>query len=202
MEETNRMVATVNVQQAVGGSDGSPGTYNNITASTRLQTRDQFAPTDTSYPIPIPLSGYKYSYWIHVCLDLAGTFTQINNVRFYSDGAVGWSFGTGGELRRGNRDSGDHGCPMPTEYDVATGTEADTGDSIEDGSNGHGYYNGQTTPTANVASDTEGSPAVIDSTDHTSAEKTKAVVLQCRIASDAVQGEQADETLSFKYDEI
>ncbi|MCW4016817.1 MAG: hypothetical protein NWF06_10640 [Candidatus Bathyarchaeota archaeon] len=202
MEETKEMVATVNVQQTVGGSDGSPASYNNVTASTRLQTKDQFAPADTSYPISIPSSDFNYSYWIHVCLDLSGTFTQINNVRFCSDGAIGWNFGTGGELRRGNRDSGDHGCAMPSEYEVATGTEADTGDSIEDATNGHSYYNSQTTPTADVASDTEGSPAIIDSTDHTSAEKTKAVVLQCKVANDAVQGEQADETLSFKYDEI
>ncbi len=196
------MVATVNVQQAVGGSDGSPGSYNNIATNTRLQTKDQFAPADTSHPIPIPTSGFKYSYWIHICLDLNGTFTKINNIRFYSDGTLGWNFGTGGELRRGNRDSGDQGCPMPTEYDLATGTEGDTGHSIEDGPNGHGYYNAQSTPTASVAGDTEASQALIDSTDHTSAEKTKAVVLQCRVANDAVQGEQADETLSFKYDEI
>ena len=91
---------------------------------------------------------------------------------------------------------------MPTEYDVATGTEGDTGHAIEDATNGHDYYNAQTTPTANVANDTEASPATIDSTDHTSAGKTKAVVLQCRVANDAVQGEQADETLTFKYDEI
>jgi hypothetical protein len=196
------MVATVNVQQAVGGSDGSPETYNNISTGTRLQTKDQFDPTDTAYPIPIPASGFKYSYWIHVCLDLSGTFTTINNVRFYSDGDIGWNFGTGGELRRGNRDSGDHGCPMDSEYDLATGTEADTGDTIEDETDGHGYYNGETTPTADVSDDTEGSPVLIDSSDHTTAGKTKAVVLQCKVANDAVQGEQADETLSFMYDEI
>jgi hypothetical protein len=196
------MVATVNVQQAVGGSDGSPGTYNNITTSTRLQTKDQFAPSDISYPVPIPQSGFSYSYWIHVCLDLSGTFATINNVRFYSDGSIGWSFGTGGELRRGNRDSGDHGCPMDSEYNLATGTEASTGDSVEDETLGHGYYNSQTTPIVDVSNDTEGSPAVVDSADHNGAGKTKAVVLQCKVASDAVQGEQSDETLSFKYDEI
>ncbi len=196
------MVATVNVQQAVGGSDGSPGSYNTIATNTRLQTKDQFAPADTSYPIPIPTSGFKYSYWIHICLDLSGTFTKINNVRFYSDGTIGWNFGTGGELRRGNRDSGDHGCPMPTEYDVATGTEGDTGHSTEDGTDGHGFYNVQSTPTASVANDSEASPALIDSTDNTSVGKTKAVVLQCKVAPDATQGEQADESLSFKYDEI
>jgi len=197
------LVATVGVYQATGGSDGSPANEDEITTSTRLQTKDQFAPADTSYPIPIPTSGFKYSYWIHVYLKITvAPSVKINNIRFYSDGAIGWNYGTGGELRRGNRDSGDHGCPMDTEYDVATGTEGTTGHSIEDGSNGHGYYNSQATPTANVANDTESSPAVIDSTDHTEPGKTKAVVLQVKVASDAVQGEQADETLTFLYDEI
>jgi len=197
------LVATVGVYQCNGGSDGAPGNENEITASTRLQTKDQFAPTDTTYPIPIPTSGYKYSFWVHVYLKITGgTFTKINNVRFYSDGSIGWTFGTNGELRRGNRDSGDKGCPMDTEYDVATGTDGDTGDSIEDGANGHGYYNTQTVKTANVANDTEGSPATIDSTDHTGTGKCKAVVVQVRVATNATQGEQTDETLTMKYDEI
>lgn len=197
------MVATVGVYQATGGSDGSPADENEITTSTRLQTKDQFAPTDTTYPIPIPTADFNYSYWTHIYLKITvAPSVKINNIRFYSDGAIGWNYGTGGELRRGNRDSGDHGCPMDTEYDVATGTEGTTGHSIEDGSNGHGYYNAQTAKTADVASDTEGSPATIDSTDHTTTGKCKAVVLQVKVDTDAVQGEQTDETLSFKYDEI
>ena len=197
------MVATVAVYQAYGGSDGSPAGESEITASTRLQTKDQFAPSDTSYPIPIPTSGYNYSYWIHVYLKITGgTFTKINNIRFYSDGAIGWNYGTSGELRRGNRDSGDNGAPMDTEYDVATGTQGTTGHDIEDGTNGHDYFNTQTAKTSNVASDTSGSPAIIDSTDHTEQGKCKAVVLQVKVDTDATQGEQADETLTFKYDEI
>lgn len=197
------MVATVGVYQATGGVDGSPGAENEITASTRLQTKDQFAPADTTYPIPIPTSGFKYSFWAHIYLKITGgTFTKINNIRFYSDGAIGWNFGTDGELRRGNRDTGDQGAPMDTEYDVATGTDGDTGDAIEDGTNGHDYYNTQTTKTANVQNDTEASPATIDSTDHTTTGKCKAVVLQVKVDTDATQGEQTDETLSFKYDEI
>lgn len=182
------MVATVGVYQAYGGSDGSPGGEAEVTLSTRLQTKDQFAPADTSYPIPIPSSGFKYSFWVHVYLKITSApSVKINNIRFYSDGSIGWNFGTGGELRRGNRDSGDKGCPMDTEYDVATGTEGDTGHAIEDATNGHGYYIGQTNKTANVASDTEGSPATIDSTDHTTTGKCKAVVLQVKVASDATQ---------------
>ena len=66
------MVATVGVYQANGGSDGAPATENEITSSTRLQTKDQFDPNDTSYPIPIPTSGYNYGYWIHVYLKITG----------------------------------------------------------------------------------------------------------------------------------
>jgi len=197
------LVATVIVEQASGGSDGTPGSEDEIETSTRLQTKDQFAITDTSYPIPIPESDFNYSYWIHVYLNITGApSVKINNVRFYSDGAIGWNFGTDGELRRGNRDAGDKGAPMDTEYDVATGTEGITGHEIGDVTNGHDYYNAQTTKTADVASDTEGSPATIDSTDHTTTGKCKAVVLQVKVDADAVQGEQIDETLTFKYDEI
>ncbi|HEY4674476.1 MAG TPA: hypothetical protein VIH48_00305 [Candidatus Bathyarchaeia archaeon] len=178
------MVATVNVQQITGASGSK--TYNNIATSTRLQTKDQFAPTDTSFPIPIPSSSFKYSYWASICLDLAGTFTKINNVKFWSDGAIGWSFGTGGELRRGKHDSGDQGCPDAS-YEQAAGTEGDTGYTIEDATNGHDYYKGQSTPTQNVANDTSGAKAQVDTTDYTSAGKTKHLVLQVKVASDATQ---------------
>jgi hypothetical protein len=197
------MPATVIIEQSNGGSDGSPGNENTVSVSTRLQTKDQYAPSDTSYPIPIPESGFNYSYWIHIYLKITvAPSVKINNIRFYSDGSIGWNFGTGGELRRGKRDSGDQGCTMDTEYDVATGTEGTTGHPIEDGTNGHDYYNAQTTKTVNVNNDTEASPATVDSGDHSSVGKCKAVVLQVKVAADGVQGEQSDETLTFKYDEI
>ena len=91
---------------------------------------------------------------------------------------------------------------MDTEYDVATGTEGTTGDAIEDAANGHDYYNGQTTPTRSVTYWTSSNKATVDSTDHTTTGKCKAVVLQVRVSSDATQGEQPDETLYFSYDEI
>jgi len=200
------MVAIVGVYQGTLGADGAPGAENEITTSTRLQTKDQFDITDTAYPIPIPTAGFNYSYWAHIFLKITGgTFIKINNVKFWSDGAIGWSFGTSGELRMGNRDSGDKGCPMDTEYDVATGVEGTTGDEIEHATNGHGYYLGQTTKTVNVQTHGSGNKAIIDSSDHTVASKCKAVVLQCKVdtaGNGAVQGEQADETLYFSYDEI
>lgn len=199
------MVATVTIRQCVGGTDGSPATESSdlTGASLRLQTKDQIAPTDTTYPIPIPTSSFKYSFWVHDYLKIdTAPSVKINNIRHYSDGAIGWNYGTNGQLWRGNRDTGDKGAPMDTEYDVATGTDGDTGHAIDDATNGHGYFNTQTTKTANVASDTSGSPATIDSTDHTTTGKCKAVVLQVKVDTDATQGEQTDETLTWKYDEI
>ena len=196
------MVATVGVFQAYGGSDGSPSEAE-ITTSTRLQTKDQFSPSDTSYPIPIPTAGFNYSMWIHVYLKITGgSFTKINNIKFWCDGTIGWTFGTGGELRVGNRDAGDIGCPMDAEYDVATGTEGTTGHTIEDGTDGHDYYNAQTTKTVDIETWHSGNKATVDSTDHSSAEKCKAVVLQVKVDTDATQGEQTDEELYFSYDEI
>ncbi len=197
------MVATVGIYQAYGGSDGAPSESTDISSlSTRLATADQFSPTDTTYPIPIPATAgqFNYSFWIHVYLKITGgSFTKINNVRFYSDGAIGWNYGTGGELRRGNRDSSDKGCPMDTNYIKAVGTTGTTGTTID---LGHSYYSGQTTKTVAIQNDTSAAPATIDSSDHTTTGKCKAVVLQVKVAYDATQGEQADETLTFKYDEI
>jgi hypothetical protein len=67
------------------------------------------------------------------------------------------------------------------------------------------FYLGCETPLPRLFSTpgfTEASPATVDSTDHTTTGKCKAVVFQVKVASDATQGEQNDETLTFKYDEI
>lgn len=196
------MVETVVIEKA----HGSGPTYTPLTGTPkkeRLQTKDQYDPTDTTYPIKIPASDFNYSYWTHILLHLSGTYTKINNICHYSDGAIGWAFGTGGELRRGNRDAGDKGCPMAS-YEQAAGTEGETGYPIEDVTYGHDYFNGQTTKTADVASDTEGSPAVIDSADHgpDADVRSKAVVLQVKVAPDATHGAQTAETATFSYDVI
>jgi len=196
------MTATVKVMEITGpaGSKTYTEVTNRVRFFTKDQATDQSTPQDT-YSIPIPTSGYNYSYWKAICLDLSGTFTKINNIRHYTDGSIGWTLGTNGEVRRGNRDSGDHGCPDGS-YQQASGTEGETGYPIEDSTNGHAYYKDQTTPTVNVENDTEASPATIDSTDHTSAGKTKHIVLQVKVDTDATQGAQAAETFTWKYDEI
>jgi|Deesub1362A_J573_1020465.scaffolds.fasta_scaffold04856_8 hypothetical protein len=194
------MVATIDVEVWTGGTAGSP-TKTNVTSGVRFRTDDSPLTQDLTNPIPIPTSGFNYSYWIHAALAISGTFSQVSNIRHYSDGAIGWTLGTGGEVRRGNRDTGDHGTPEAS-YQPANGTQGTSGYSIEDGVNGHPYYNAQTTPTANIANDTSGSPATVDSGAYTAAGSTKAVVLQVKADTNATQGSQTAETFTFLYDEI
>lgn len=189
------MAATVDVQEL----NGSGKTATTITTA-RFCTSDAYNP-GTNYPIPIPSSSYNYSYWKSHCLALSGTFTKINNVKWYTDGAISWSLGTNGEVRVGVRDSGDHGCPDAS-YQQATGTQGTTGNDIADATNGHSYYKSQTTKTAVVTGYTSGSPLTVDTGDHTTAERTKHVVLQVKVASDAEQGAKDAVTFTFKYDEV
>lgn len=201
-------MATVVVKEANGGTDGSPGSKTRVDdqgandgTDVRYCTTDAYNPVGT-YPCVVPSSGTNYSYWKHHFLTISGTFTKINNIKWYTDGTIGWTCGTGGGLFVGVRDSGDNGCPMDTEYDVATGTQGTTGDWMDDNTNGHGYYKDQTATPADASDYTSASPLSVDSTDYTTADDSKAIVTQVKIATDATQGLQSDETLTWTYDEI
>jgi len=207
------VVADVGVYQLTGGADGGGGSAENeVATSTRLQTKDQFDITDIDFPIPIPAAGFYYSYWIHVYLKIENIqdATRINNVVLFCDGSIDWTFGAGGELRVGQKDDAGavdagHGCPMDADYDLATGTEGTTGHTIEDGANGHGYYIGETPEILDIENYVTGARMLVDSTNHDAGGKCKAAVLQVKLdtaGNGAVQGLQADETLTFAYDEI
>lgn len=190
------MAATVDVEYWSGGSDGSP---NKTSASTlRFRTDDSPDTIDTTNPLVIPDSGTNFSFWQHVALAISGTFDEVMNIRFHTDGTIGYSFGTNGQVVRGNQDSGDHGC-SESNYNVATGTVGTSGDDL--GAN-HSFYSGESTPEVNVENDTSGSPATIDSNTYTSSTSTKAVVLQADVDTDASSGIQSDETFTFLYDEV
>ena len=156
-------------------------------------------------PLVIHASGVgnlNYSFWVHLFLDLSGTYTRVNNVRFYSDGTIGWALGTSGGFKIGIRDSGDNGVATGS-YQQATGA-GDSGHYMDDAVNGHAYYKDQTAPPANVADYTSVATLLVDSANHDSsaAEKTKGAVLQIIVDGDATHGELADETLTFMWDEI
>lgn len=186
------MTATATVQEA----NGAGPAYNNIT-NARFNTNDVYNP-GSSDPIPIPAAGFNYSYWKHICLQFTGTFTSIDNIRHYCDGTIAWTLGTAGEVRRGDRDAGDVGCP-PGSYDEATGTPGTTGDDVET----HTFYAGQTSKSTPLTGDTAPEGATIDSNAYTSADdRCYFVVLQVKVDTDATQGTKTTEQFTWKYDEI
>lgn len=139
------------------------------------------------------------SFWKGVALQPNSTFTQVSNFRHYCDGAIGWTLGTLGKLKRGNRDSGDNGCPLGS-YVQATGVVNSSGDNMD---TNHTYYSSQTVKSVNIQGDTSSSPALIDSTPITVAGTLcKHIVMQVEVDIDAVQGVQGTETLSWLVDEI
>jgi hypothetical protein len=73
---------------------------------------------------------------------------------------------------------------------------------MDDVTNGHGYYNGQTANPASVADYTSGATLTVDTTDYAAADDADAVVLQAKIHDDATQGDQSSEVLTMTYDEI
>lgn len=187
------MVATADVQEA----NGVGPTWTTIT-NFRMCTDDIYNPGST-YPIPIPTAGFNYSYWKSLCLNFTGTFTTINNIRWYTDGSEFAGLGTSGEIRRGNRDSGDDGCPDGS-YDQATGTPGTTGDDVET----HTYYSAQTTKSVDTfATDVIATPADIQtSPDITAPGRSNHVVVQAKIDTDATLGAKTPETFTFLYDEV
>lgn len=181
----------------------SPGTQTVIT-NARFRTDDNNT-SDLTNPCLID-TVLRYSFWKHIALLVTGTFTQVSNIRHYSDGTINtWTLGTNGKLVRGARDSGDQGCPTAS-YQQAAGTVGTTGYSISDATNGHAYYKSQVTPTVNVNSDLVGAPPVIDSTAITVASTlSKGVVMQLlsdTLANGAAQGLQTTKTLTWVVDEI
>ena len=177
------MVATVTVVEA---TDAGPN-WNTITTA-RFNTSDEHDP-GTSFPIPIPGAGFNYSYWKSIALNIAGSFTQINNVRHYCDGTIGWTLGSGGVVNRGNVGIADGS------YEQSTGTPGTTGDEVVANHSGIASV-------SDIESDTSGSPFTVDSSNHTSAERTNHIVMQVKVDTDATRGAQATETFTWLYDEI
>jgi len=191
------MTATVNVEEG----NGAGPTWTVITSG-RYCTRDSYNPGDND-PCVVPSAGNNYSYWKNHRIAFSGTFTKILNIKWYTSGSVAsnWDLGTGGVLCVGIRDSGDNGCPTGS-YQQAAGTQGTTGNYMDHAVNGHAYYKDQTATPADADSYTSASPLTIDSTEYTVAGSSKHVVTQVKLATDAVQGDKANETMTWLYDEI
>ena len=194
------MVATVAVFFDFGGVDGTPATEQDTTSlgppNLRFKTADD-ATIDNQNPIPIPSGTAINSFWKSIYLKVtAGTFTQIDNVKFYTDGG---GFGTGITTYLGDqlpvKNSGAN-----TGYVIATGTTGTSGDAMV---TSHAGISAQT----DAFTFTSGSPMTITISEagglmNAIGETTNYLVTQMNVASTAGPGNLADETWTYQYDEI
>ena len=194
------MVATVAVFFDFGGTNGNPATNQDTSSlgppNLRFKTADN-ATIDNQNPIPIPSGAAINSFWKQIYLKVTGgTFTQIDNVKFYTDGG---GFGTGISTFVGDqlpvKNSGAN-----TGYVVATGTVGTSGNAMVAS---HAGVSAQT----DAFSFDSSSPKSITISEagglmNATNETTNYLVCQMNVASTAGPGNLADETWTYQYDEI
>ncbi len=162
----------------------------------RFKTADD-STIDANNPIPIPASGTKRSFWKHIFLQVtvAGGFTQIDNVKFFTDGT---GFGTGITVfvadETPTKNSG-----STAGYDQATGSVGDDGDELTTHTNVTAKtdafsFNSTTPKTVSISE----AGAIINLVGET----TNYIIAQMDVASTAGPGDLPNETWTFQYDEI
>lgn len=191
------MTASVSVEEG----NGAGPAWTVITVG-RYCTTDSYNPVNT-YPCVVPSASFNYSYWKSHRLAFSGSFTSLSNFRWYCSGSVrsNWNLGATGMLMIFKRDTGYHGCPTGN-YQQAVGSQGISGTYVKDGSAGHAFYKDQTIAAQDADTFTSAAPLTFDEATYTSAGSTRHVVTQLKIATDAVQGDKANETFTFRYDEI
>lgn len=188
------MSATVNIVCAKGGTAGIP-TYTSALTQFKFRSDDNPDTLDNTNSILKPSSGQHYSYWVHMCLDISGIFTQVSNIKVYTDGALGWSLGTAGDIIVGLKASAPHGL-LESEYVPATGTQGETGDILN--STNHPNI----ASTGSLYAYTSASPLDVDDSTYTTATKSKMIVIQLVVDSDATAGAYSGENITWQWDEI
>jgi len=189
------MVATVAVYVDTGVTPTATDTTSLGPPNIRFKTADD-AVIDANNPIPIPTGSPNRSFWKHIFLRCTGgTFTQIDNIKFFTDGT---GFGTGITVYVGN-ETPTKNSGSTAGYDIATGTVGTTGNELTT----HAIITAKT----DAFTFTSGSPktvtiseagAIINATSETS----NYIVVQMDVANTASPGDLADETWTFQYDEI
>jgi len=195
------MVATVAVFIDTGGSSGSPAASTDVTSLSPVQLRFKTADNatiDNADPIPIPATGNVNSFWKSIYLKCTGgSFTQIDNVKFYTDGS---NFGTGIVTYVGDQ-LPTHNSGATTGYVLASGTVGTDGaemvasyTGVSAKTNAFSFTSAGTTKTITISE----AGGLIDA----SGESTNYLVTQMNVASTAGPGNLANETWTYQYDEI
>lgn len=180
------MAATIEIVRETGAS-GSTTETDIQGINTRLDASDSHSTAGTANPIKVPTSGTNYSYWANFKLKVTGgTFTEISNIKWFSDGANG--LGTGLTLKASTADG----------YTQATGSTG-TGTELTNAN----YTGGTLNPATPVDAFTytSGSPLDVPGTLTSAGDSSNYVVLQLEVADTASAGGSGSETITWQYDE-
>lgn len=179
------MAATVIINRLTGAGP----TETNITSiNTRANAEDAHSTAGTTNPIQIPAAGTNYSYWVTTRLTASTSPTSvINNIKWYTDGGNG--LGTGVGMSVGTA----------TGYVQATGTPGTTGTELTAGN-----YSGFTLGNADAFTYTSAAPLSVTGSisNPTTGAFGDRVVYQIKVGTTASPGATAQETLTFRYDEV
>ncbi len=183
------MAATVIINEY----NGAGGAKTDKTSGTiRFKNADD-ATVDLNDPLVIPASGQEYSVekWLRLQITDAGGFTQIDNLRAYSDGAN--NFGTGVKLWYAV--SGTYMQPVTPSEASDPPQSAAAGSPVEDMTDFFAATSGAPIDLDNINTGpfTDGSPAE---------EIGDYLVLAMEVETTASQGVLGAETLTFSFDEI
>lgn len=139
---------------------------------------------DANNPCVRPAAGTNYSFWKSIKLYASvAPDTAINNVKIYSDGTLAW---TGCTVQVGNETS--------STYDQATGS----GDSGDEMVANHSQITGKTSLFTYTSASVK---SVSGSIGAATGAISDYIVLQLDITNAATGGQQAAETITWRYDE-
>jgi len=195
--------ATLYVYSDIGGTANTPASSSRIDnlgpPALRFKTADDRT-IDTANPILVSSTVTRYSYWKHIYLyvGINASANDIDNIRFYSDGAIG--FGTGVTLNVAD-ETPTKNSGSSAGYDPAAGSEGITGNVVT--------THTDVTAVTDAASLTSGSPLTVSVSEDggttdpmtTVGDTSDYVILQVAVATTASAGLTASETLTFQYDE-
>lgn len=190
------MVATFETIADTGGTDNAPGTSTSIDAlgppNLRFKRNDN-STIDSVDPCIIPAAGTSYSRGKSIFLKCTtAPSVQVDNVKIYTDGG---GFGTGITVKVGDQ-TAVHNSGATTGYDVA-----DTNDEELVA------WHTDITSSTDFFTFTSGSPRTVTISEagsiiNATNETTDYVILQMETISTATPGNLADETITWRYDEI
>jgi hypothetical protein len=182
------MAATVIINEWTNGT-----TFTDKTSGTVRFKNANDATVDLVNPLIIPTSGQEYSFEKYLRLQItdAGGFTQLDNLRSYSDAANG--FGTGVKMWYGT--NGAFATPVVPNEAVDPPTSSAVGSPEEAMSDWFGTTSGAPADmdAVNTGPFTDGSPA-----EHIG----DFLVLVMEVETTASAGVTPSETLTWAYDEI